>query len=114
MSIGDPKTRAEAEAKLYGRYKKQYDPTKCAAEVASGDRFPAYYQCTKKPGKGPDRLYCGTHCPEAAERRNKERLAKYASESAQRERDFTDQRVGSALRKSDPALYRKLAGKGEA
>lgn len=59
----EPKTRAEAAAYRYGRWAGKpfgngYDHAKCAAEVADGWM---HKQCAKKPGHGPDALYCKTH-----------------------------------------------------
>lgn len=37
------------------------DPARCIAEVAYGGRSVRFHQCSKKRGKGPHGLYCGTH-----------------------------------------------------
>ena len=118
MSIGDPKTLAEAKKYRYGEWAgndkgRPYDPSRCAAEVCPNDRAPIPYQCHKKPGKGPDGLFCATHDPDAKARRRKKQEDKFEAESARREQGWTDRAVGEALRLSDPDLYRKLAGKGE-
>ena len=61
--INAPKTAAEAKAKRYGAWAGNPDgmrflPSQCAAEVPSGWR---YCQCSRKPGHGPDALYCKQH-----------------------------------------------------
>ena len=61
-----PKTREEAMRTRYqvwvGNPKGHpYDPYACAAKVwGIGTRF-LPYQCCRKPGHGPDGLYCKQH-----------------------------------------------------
>ena len=66
-----PKTRAEAEKYKYGsRFQPSaYKPEQCAYEVYAPGRFVHSYQCTRKPGYGPDGLYCKQHDPAEIERR---------------------------------------------
>lgn len=57
-----PLTVAEAEAKRYNYWAGNprgtaYDPKRCAGEV-SHDHY-LFYQCSRKPKTGPDKLYCG-------------------------------------------------------
>lgn len=56
----DPETRAEAEKKKYGPSydSRSFDEEHCAATVFGPYRP---YQCTRKPGHGPDHLYCKQH-----------------------------------------------------
>lgn len=59
----NPKTKEEAEAYRYGGWSGNprghaYAPARCAKEVWHGMRA---RQCSKRNGKGPDGLYCGTH-----------------------------------------------------
>lgn len=68
----DPKTRAEAEACRYGAWAgdpkgNPHDPARCAKQVYSHDRAARFYQCTRKPGHGPDGLYCRKHAEQFAE-----------------------------------------------
>jgi len=60
-----PKTRAQAEAYRYHKWAGNprgwaYSHLRCAAEITDGSGF-SWYQCSRKPGKGPDGLYCGQH-----------------------------------------------------
>ena len=60
-----PKTKAEARVKRYGAWAgcqkgQRYDSDRCAEEVwGGGSHIP--YQCSRKPGHGPDGLYCKQH-----------------------------------------------------
>jgi hypothetical protein len=61
--IQAPKDREEAEKYRYNRWASnprgtKYDPTRCAYEVYGGWIM---YQCQRKPGAGPDNLYCKQH-----------------------------------------------------
>lgn len=61
--LGYFKTRAQAEAYRYNRWSgnpngNKFDPAQCAEEVS---RDWLMYQCCKKPGHGPDGLYCKQH-----------------------------------------------------
>lgn len=58
-----PKTRAEAEARRYGQWAGnpngyRFKPSRCACEVSSKYLL---VQCSRKPGHGPDELYCKQH-----------------------------------------------------
>lgn len=62
----NPKTKEEAEAYRYGAWAgnprgNAYDPARCAAEVWNQSRGLRASQCSRRNGKGPDGLYCGTH-----------------------------------------------------
>jgi hypothetical protein len=39
----------------------RYNPTQCAEEVPDGGRSVLFHQCYRKPGYGPDELYCKQH-----------------------------------------------------
>lgn len=87
--IDPPKSRAEAQRRTYGHGlwgKEKFNPARCAYEVASGYRAPTWNQCTRKPGYGPDQLYCKQHDP-----------ATIAAKRAARERAY-HQRVAFELR----------------
>jgi hypothetical protein len=61
--IRAPRTKDEAEKYRYNEWAgnpkgRAYDPRRCAYEVWQNHLS---YQCSKKPGKGPDGLYCGQH-----------------------------------------------------
>ena len=61
--IDPPKTKEEAAKLRYGVWGGEpnghaFDPRHCAYEV-SGDWMG--YQCYRKPGHGPDGLYCKQH-----------------------------------------------------
>lgn len=77
--IHPPRTRAEARKCQYGSSlwgKTKFNPKRCAQEVSSGTRAPTYHQCDRKPGHGPDELYCRQHDPAAiAARREKQQRA---------------------------------------
>lgn len=57
----NPKTKAEAAKMRYGAHGFAYQGTQCAAEVADGGRSVSFHQCRRKPGYGPDGLYCKQH-----------------------------------------------------
>lgn len=54
-----PKTKEEAKKRKYGRHNNRvFVPNRCAFEVFHGW---SYSQCRRKPGHGPDQLYCKQH-----------------------------------------------------
>jgi len=60
-----PQTKEEAAAYGYNRWAGNpngtpWDKTKCAAEIVKARSW-RFYQCSKKPGKGPAGLYCAVH-----------------------------------------------------
>ena len=57
-----PKTKAEAREWKYGPpYDgKAYSDSRCAYNVFPPGRWGSY-QCLRKPGHGPDKLYCKQH-----------------------------------------------------
>ena len=62
----DPVTREEAAKKPYRVWGgnptgNPHDPTRCAAQVADSGRSCLFHQCIRKPGHGPDDLYCKQH-----------------------------------------------------
>lgn len=61
-----PKTKAEAMKRTYGFSFQNfpYRPKECAYTVWSGGRGNQPSQCSKKPGQGPDNLYCPIHARE--------------------------------------------------
>ena len=66
-----PKTKAEAWVFRYGTWAgctkgQRYDPYRCAEEVW-GSRTWIPYQCSRKPGYGPDGLYCKQHAKQYKE-----------------------------------------------
>ena len=63
-----PLTKAAAKLTRYGTRKgMRYSDKYCAYEVWSKDGWSAY-QCSRKPGHGPDELYCKQHATKLAER----------------------------------------------
>lgn len=67
-------TRAEAKKMTYGSSYSPtpYDPARCVCPVSFRDAgWTRKMQCTRKPGHGPDGLYCKQHSPEAVEARVK-------------------------------------------
>ena len=65
-----PLTKEEAAQYRYGSGSGAprgyaYAPGQCAA-VAGPGRYPR--QCARKPGKGPDGLYCGIHAKKVTNR----------------------------------------------
>jgi hypothetical protein len=73
MFISDaPKTKDEAKKYRYNVWAgnprgTQFNPERCAFERYSSDRFGMFYQCSRKPGHGPDSLYCKQHAKQVAE-----------------------------------------------
>lgn len=68
-----PLTIESAKVKRYNvwggnRAGTAYDPCKCAYEAYTHDRMAMFYQCTRKPGKGPNGLYCTQHAKIVANR----------------------------------------------
>ena len=58
--IDPPKTRAEAERRRYQRNDVRYCPDQCAYEVWDFSGW-QLHQCSRKPGHGPEGLYCKQH-----------------------------------------------------
>lgn len=59
-----PKTKTEASKIRYGTWAgnekgHRYDPERCAYEVMQWNDL--FSQCSRKPGYGPDSLYCKQH-----------------------------------------------------
>lgn len=84
------KTLKEAKAQRYGwgMSERGYREGHCVKRVWPQGRAPVSYQCQRKNGYGPAKLYCRQHDPAAVERR---RQAKYDN----RERE---QRLGDIAR----------------
>lgn len=64
--IDAPRTADEAAKIIYGyrdsfRRGAAYNPSRCAYEVSDPPWYLDYYQCSRKPGHGPDGLYCKQH-----------------------------------------------------
>jgi hypothetical protein len=63
--INAPKTVEEARKLVYGKWAGSrghgYISSRCAFEVWPNERAPVPYQCQKKNGHGPEKLYCKTH-----------------------------------------------------
>lgn len=58
-----PMTKTEAMAHRYGVWSgkpwgRRYDSSRCAEEIQNGW---ISYQCSRKPGHGPEELYCKQH-----------------------------------------------------
>lgn len=56
-----PKTRKEAKNYVYGSSflpNLRYEPERCAYPVSDGI---ADFQCSRKPGHGPDGIFCKQH-----------------------------------------------------
>lgn len=89
--MNNPATKAEAAKLTYGlpSARRAYDPAKCCKGVWSGGRASMQSQCSRKPGFGPDGLYCKQHDPEAVERRRKAASDKYEREAAAWMRPYT-------------------------
>jgi hypothetical protein len=61
-----PMTKAEAVKYRYNTWAGNpkgysYQPERCAMEVYEQGRGMMFYQCSRKPGHGPDSLYCKQH-----------------------------------------------------
>lgn len=66
-----PLTRAEAQARRYGVWAGDpdglpYKPCRCAESVWTSIGCSSY-QCSRKPGHGPDGLYCKQHAKQFEE-----------------------------------------------
>lgn len=61
--IKPPRTKEEAQKLTYGWYfnQRSYCESKCAWRVWRTGRWSYDYQCSRKPGHGPDDLYCKQH-----------------------------------------------------
>jgi len=60
--IDPPRTKKEARKLRYGGWRtRPYDETQCAWRVWNRWCFTINYQCSRKPGRGPDGLYCKQH-----------------------------------------------------
>lgn len=64
--MNDPMTRVEAENTRYRRWAGNpqgiaYAPALCAKNIPDGGRSVLFRQCRRKPGYGPDGLYCKQH-----------------------------------------------------
>jgi len=62
--INPPRTKAQAEAYRYSVWAGnpkglEYRPERCAYEAQ------LFYQCTRRPGHGPEALYCKQHAKKA-------------------------------------------------
>jgi len=60
-----PKTLAKAKIYRYNMWGGNpqgwaFKQNRCAAEVNDGTGWHSY-QCSRRPGRGPDGLYCGQH-----------------------------------------------------
>lgn len=78
----NPSSRAEAEKASYGRRYgsdtgRKYDPLKCAESVRNNGRWPSFHQCNRKPGFGPDGIFCKAHDPVAKKEREAKRDQKW-------------------------------------
>jgi hypothetical protein len=67
--INPPRTKAEAAKVRYGSCAGYfggavYQASRCAYEINDGWY---YWQCRRKPTKGPDNLYCGIHAKKVKE-----------------------------------------------
>lgn len=61
-----PKTAEEAKKYRYGQWAgspegHNYDDTLCAYEVRGSGRAIMFYQCCRRNGHGPGKLYCKHH-----------------------------------------------------
>ena len=65
MALYYPDTRAEAETWRYGQWSgnpegRLFDPARCAYSVSDAGGY-IETQCSRKPGHGPDGLFCKQH-----------------------------------------------------
>ena len=68
-----PKTAEEAVGYHYNSWSgnpsgSPYRPGRCAYEMHRGPCM--FSQCTRRPGKGPGGLYCGTHANRSPAKKN--------------------------------------------
>ncbi len=66
-----PRTSEDAQKYRYGRRAgtpgQSYKPERCAMVLWEQVRWPVEYQCKRKPGHGPGRLYCKQHAKKVEE-----------------------------------------------
>ncbi len=68
-----PKTKAEAAAHRYNRWGGNskgtpFNPACCAWESIGSERGALPWQCRRKPGHGPENIYCKQHAKMAGGR----------------------------------------------
>lgn len=95
MSAFDPKSRAEAERRTYGRELGRgspFNPKRCAAtvNVSGTTRYSVFAQCSKKPGFGPDGIFCRVHDPVSIADRARKQQERFDAKSRARERPFRE------------------------
>lgn len=78
-----PKNLKEAKKYSYGQAHgmsrgPNYNPARCAASVSDGLPFPSFNQCCRKPGFGPDKIFCRQHDPEEIKKRESARMQAFA------------------------------------
>ena len=61
-----PRTKEQAKTTRYGAWGGRprgtaWVPERCAYSVSPNERGSIPHQCSRKPGHGPDSLYCGQH-----------------------------------------------------
>ena len=86
-------SRREAEEYRYGQWGgnpsgRAYDPERCAEEVMERERGGLFHQCTRRPGLGPDGIFCRQHSPEYEAKKRAEWQAKYDAEREADERRY--------------------------
>lgn len=107
-----PKTRAEARKRTYGHSlwgKSKFNPARCAYEVATDTRAPNYLQCNRKPGHGPDGLYCKQHDPATIAARRAEREKIYHAKLERAHLPYRERERAIALLKR---AVRAMRGEG--
>jgi len=115
--IAPPKSRREAERCTYGDSllgKAPFNPSRCAFEVIENSRSPRFYQCQRKPGFGPDGIFCRQHEPAAItdrERKSRDKYEKYLKALvAPRLREEKYARALRTIKKSDCRCAKIAAG----
>lgn len=87
------KRRRDAEKHRYNAWGgnpggDKYDPNLCAESVTDRDRMALSHQCFRRPGHGPDGLFCLQHSPEYLRERRLRWQAKYDAEREAEHRTY--------------------------
>lgn len=84
--INPPKSKAEAKKLTYGDNlsKAPFNSQRCAWEVTVDEgRWASFHQCYRKPGFGPDGIFCKLHDPAAIKKRDEKRHEKFKQKMQQ-------------------------------
>ena len=100
MDDDTPKTKVEAKKLSYGnRTHVGYTSEQCAKRVTRYyGNWPSFGQCRRKPGHGPEKLYCKQHDPAEVEKREYKRQKKWDKEWENKRMEFSGKRFYDVLK----------------